>query len=215
MIHRWLVSLALMATLGLVPKALNAQAANASHTHVRHVLSAFTSAPEGQGLLPTAEAEAAIAVRHAGLAANDPTDIDRMKEHSRHVLHAIDPTAFAEGPGQGFGVKAAAQGIVRHIELASGSDGASAGVRTHAAHVAAAATSVSQRADQIVDLARQILAAQDYLRASRMVEQLQALCEDLTTGADASGDGVISLDEGGLQHVRQHMELMAQGEGLR
>ena len=127
-----------------------------------------------------------------------------------HLAESVPPCREEPCPGY------APVGRARYvIELASGSDGASAGVRTHAAHVAAAATSVSQRADQIVDLARQILAAQDYLRASRMVEQLQALCEDLTTGADASGDGVISLDEGGLQHVRQHMELMAQGEGLR
>lgn len=198
----------------LIPQVLIAQEANASHAHIRHALEAFTSTPDGAGLLPTAESEAMIAQRHAGLAANDPTDIGPMQQHTRHVLNAIDPERFPEGPGGGFGVKAAADGIARHIELAAASEGASANVRTHAAHVVAAAQAVSQRADEIVALGEQILAAGDYLRASRLVGQMQALCEGLVTGVDSARDGTISLDEGGLQHVRQHLALMADAEGL-
>jgi hypothetical protein len=114
----------------------------------------------------------------------------------------------------GFGVKAAAAGIVRHIELAAGSDGASQNVKTHAAHVSAAAGSVAQRVTEMVELAEQVLTTSDYNRAFGMVERLRRLGRQLTSGLDVSGDGSISLDEGGLQHVRQHMELMAQGEGL-
>lgn len=214
--HRLVLSLALAAVGSLLPDAVIAQEANASHTHIRHVNEAFASAPDGEGLLPTSEAEAAIALQHARLAARDPTNIDPMKQHARHVLNAIDPAEFERGPGLGFGVKAAAEGIVRHIELAAGSDAASENVRTHAGHVAAAARAVSERASQIVDLAGQILPMSDYNRAYNVVLQLRDLCEELTAGTDVSGDGAISLaeGEGGLEQVRRHMTLMAEGEGL-
>ena len=210
---RIIVSIALVACWGLLPEAGTAQA-NASHTHIGHVLEAFTAAPNGAGLLATAEAEVVIALQHVQLALRDPTDIDAMKLHSRHVLNTMDPAEFTAGPGLGFGVKAAAAGIVRHIELAAGSDGASQNVKTHAAHVSAAAGSVAQRVTEIVELAGQVLTTSDYNRAFGMVERLWRLCRELTSGLDVAGDGSISIDEGGLQHVRQHMELMAQGEGL-
>ena len=216
MLHRSVFSVALVVAGTLLPAAVIAQEANASHTHIRHVLEAFPATPGGEGLLPTAEAEAAIALRHARLAARDPTDIGPMKQHARHIMNAINPAASRSGPGLGFGVKAAADGIIRHIELAAVSDAASGNVRTHAGHVTAAARSVTQRADQIVDLAGQILPMSDYNRAYNLVLELRDLCEELTTGADLSGDGAISFGEGegGLEQVRQHMGLMARGEGL-
>jgi hypothetical protein len=211
--HRSPVPLALMTIAGLLPSTTTAQAVSPSQGHLGHVLEAFTATPDGAGLLPTAEAEVAIALRHAGLAANDPTNIDPMKQHTRHVLNAIDPAAFPEGPGLGFGVRAAADGIVRHIELAAQAEGVSADFRTHAAQAVAAAQGVIRRTQEIEDIGEQILAAGDYLRASRLVDQLRALCEDLTAGADVSGDGTISLDEGegGLEQVREHVEAMAGG----
>jgi len=216
--YRLVFSFALVAIGALLPKSVSAaviaQGANASHTHIGHVLEAFASTPDGQGLLATAEAEAEIALQHARLAGRDPTDIDAMKRHARHVLNAIDPVEFAGGPGLGFGVKTAGEEINRHIELAAGSDAASGNVRGHASHVAAAARSVTQRALHIVELAGQILPMSDYNRAFNLVLQLRDLCEELTTGADVSGDGAISLSEGGLEQVRQHMALMAEGEGL-
>ncbi len=214
--HRWSFPVMLAAVGGLLPEAAIAQEVNASHTHIRHVFEAFAPTPDGAGLLATAEAEAAIALQHARLAARDPTNIDPMKQHARHVLNAIDPAEFTSGPGLGFGVRAAAAGIARHIELAAGSDAASANVRTHAGHVAAAARGVSQRADRIVELAEQVLPMSDYNRAYNLVLQIRDLCEELTTGADVSGDGAISWadGEGGLEQVRQHMALMAEGEGL-
>lgn len=214
--HRLVFLIVLAGVGGLLPETVIAQEVNASHTHIRHVLEAFASTPDGEGLLPTAEAEAQIALQHARLAARDPTDIDAMKRHAGHVMNAIDPTEFEAGPGLGFGVKASAEGIVRHIELAAGSDAASENVRTHARHVAAAARAVAQRADQIVNLAGQILLMSDYNQAYDLVLKLRDPVEEVTTGADVSGDGAISLGEGegGLEQVGQHVALMAAGEGL-
>src|SRR5512143_1942736 len=119
--------------------------------HIGHVVNAFPDAPNGQGLLPTAMAEARVAVQHAGLAAR--------KLHAGHVINAVDPTIVDKGPGLGYGVKRAAQGIATHIELAAKAPGAAKNVVMHAEHVAPAARTSVQRADQSVALAKQIQAA--------------------------------------------------------
>jgi hypothetical protein len=183
-----------------------ASAQSAVATHVGHIMTGFSGAPNGAALLAVAEADAALAVQHAQMAGRDQTDTGPMVQHARHVMQILDPAAFANGPGSGFGVGPAARAIAQHVELAA--QGASQGVQTHAQHVAAAARAVDARATQMVELARTITRTSDYMRAYDMVRQLQALAAQLVPGADTSGDGQISFAEGGLQHVRAHMELL-------
>ena len=103
--------------------------------------------PDGQGLLPAAIAEARIAAQHAALAAKDPANLDAMKLHSAHVLHAVDPEQIENGPGLGYGVKKAAAGAAQHIMAASNAEGASDAVKAHANHVATSAQNTVSRAD--------------------------------------------------------------------
>jgi len=199
----------------LVPASVEAQA-NPAHTHVGHVMDGFSGTPNGQGLLPTAQAEAAIAAQHAGFAARDPENLAAMKQHAGHVLHALDPSRIAQGPGLGYGVKRAAEGIAAHIGLAGSSDGASANVGTHGQHVAASARTVAARADEAIELALRIEAATTAAEAAPLVAQLHALTTHIVEGHDANGDGRVTWEEGegGLQHVEQHMNLLRSAEAL-
>ena len=197
------------------PRAMLAQDEPAAHTHIAHVREAFSGTPDGQGLLAIAIADAETVLEHARLSAGgDPTDIDPMIRHARHVLHAVDPSQFPNGPGSGFGLKVAAEGIIRHIELAAAAGDASENVGTHAAHVAAAAQATAERVDRIAAKVGEILAAGVYNLAYPLTDELVELAEALAAGTDASGDGTISLDEGGLDQVERHLNLMAEGEGL-
>ena len=111
------------------------------------------------------------------------------------------------------GVGPASAAIAQHVEMAAQAEGATDGVRTHAAHVATAARAVSARADEMRAIATRIIATSDYARAYDLVRQLQRLAAQLVSGADSSGDSTISLAEGGLEHVRTHMGLMTGGAG--
>lgn len=208
-------SAAVLGSLVLSADGVQAQA-NPVHTHIGHVLTSFAQTPDEEGLLPTAQAEAQVAVQHAGFAAGNTENLDAMKLHTTHVLHAVDPSQIEAGPGRGFGVKRAAQGIVQHIGLAAAADGASANVNTHAPHVSAAAGTVAARADEIVALAERIAAASTAAEAAPLIQELQVLAGQLVAGSDANADGSISWQEGegGLEHVEQHMGFMAAGEGL-
>jgi hypothetical protein len=199
----------------LVSIVVAAQQSNPARAHMGHVLDAMNGTPDGAGLLPTAMAEAAIAEQHAGLAAKMSGDLDAMKRHAGHVLHAVDPSAEVQGPGKGYGVKKAAAGIGTHIGLAATSEGASDNVKMHATHVAGAAESVVGRCDEIAALVTQIRAATSAAEAAPLAARLHELAQQLTAGADANGDGRIGWQapEGGLAQAQQHMGFMAAGEG--
>lgn len=202
------------ATRAAAATAMIAVPAGPAGVHIGHVVNAFSDTPNGQGLLPTALAEARVATQHAGLAARNPSSLDGMKLHAGHVINALDPSVVATGPGLGYGVKKAAAGVATHIELAAKAEGAPQNVVTHSVHIAAAARNTVQRADQIVALAKQVQAATSAQDAASLISQIVSLCEQLTAGADSNGDGRITWEagEGGLQQVQQHINLMLGAE---
>ena len=196
--------------------ALPAQA-NESHAHIGHVMTKWKDTPDQQGFLPVALQEAKVAETHAGLAASDPADLSSMQLHSRHVLHALDPSVETSGPGAGYGVLKAAEGANSHIGFAAASDGASDAVKLHATHVSAAAEAVIKRTGEIKLLIAEILAASDDKTAAPMVEKMKASVSALTAGADLNGDGNIGWadGEGGLAVAKTHMGFMMDAEGLQ
>jgi hypothetical protein len=202
------------ATASAAPAGAKALA-GASGVHIGHVMNAFGDTPRMMGLLPTAMAEAKTAAEHAALAAKDPANLDAMKLHAGHVINAIDPSIVAKGPGLGYGVKKAAQGVVTHIELAAKASGASQNIITHSNHIATSARNTVTRCDQIVALAQKIQAAASAADAAGLVNQLVSMTEQLTAGVDANGDGRITWEagEGGLQQANEHANLMVKAEG--
>lgn len=204
-------------TFGLVllaGAASLAQQGDMVQAHIGHVMDSMQGAPNSQGLLPTAFAEAKVASQHAMLALKAPDNLDGLKLHAGHVIHALDPSVETKGPGQGYGVKRAATGVAQHIQFAAKVESASANVKTHAGHVAAAANNVAKKTDEIVALAQKVRAATSAAEAHRLMTEASAAVEQLTAGVDANKDGRINWDapEGGLQQAQQHMEFLRKGE---
>ena len=194
-----------------------AAAQNAAHNHIGHVMDKWNDTPDMAGLLPAAIAEARIAAAHAGFAARDLSDLDAMKLHAAHVLHAVDPSQIEGGPGQGYGVRRAAEGAAKHIMAAANSDGASGAVKAHSEHVATSAQNAVTRADEIVMLAQKIAMADSAADAAPLVTELNDLAQALLGGVDANEDGRIGWQEGegGLEVAETHGNLMKQAEGLQ
>lgn len=192
-----------VALVALTSAAVGAQGVNPAEVHIGHVVNAFKDTPQQQGLLPTALAEAKIAIQHAALAAKSPDNIEQMKQHAGHVIHAVDPTVEMKGPGLGYGVKKAAAGIAQHIELAAKAEGAAPAVKTNAIYVSAYANNVVKWSTEVVELAQQIRAATTPTAAASLMSDLTTLTEQLNTGLAAVG----KFDaQGGLQQIQQRME---------
>ncbi|MDH3205644.1 MAG: hypothetical protein OEO79_03490 [Gemmatimonadota bacterium] len=191
-------------------------AQNPVHTHIRHAADAYADTPAGMGLLATAQAEAEVAAQHAALGAADLGNLDGMRRHAGHVIHALDPSVVAGGPGLGYGVKRAAQGAAQHIELALASDSVSENVTVHAGHVLASLGNVVRWTDDAVALARRVQAAASVTAAASLVAQLDALCSAIFRGQDMDGDGRVGWQdgEGGLAQATQHTNLMKRGEDI-
>jgi hypothetical protein len=190
------------------------KAPNLVRVHLAHVTTTFQDAPGQQGLLATALAEAKIAAQHAALAAK-AADLDAMKLHAGHVLHAIDPAIEASGPGLGFGVRRAAAGVVEHIQFAARVPNASTNLLTLASHVVASSNNTVKRSDEIVAVARRIRAAATAAEAAPDVVRLAALTQQLTSGLDVNKDGQIGWQtgEGGLDQAHAQLQLILKGEG--
>jgi hypothetical protein len=186
-------------------------------THVHHVSVAFRGTPDDMGLLPTAVAEAEIALRHAELAAGDPADLSAIQRHVGHVMHALDPSAVEDGgPGLGYGAIHGAERTAHYIGLAAVSDGASESVRTHAEHIEAAAGHAATTGAEALEIAQEILAADDAAVAGELLEDLVEGADAMLNGLDADGDGRIGWQEGegGLAQAARHLELLRRAEGL-
>jgi hypothetical protein len=190
--------------------------AQEAHAHIGHVMTAWPETPDGNGLLAVAQGEAAIALQHAEFALSNPTDLESIRLHSGHVLHAIDPIAIEGGPGLGYGLEKAAGGVTAHIGYAAASGDASDNVKTHAEHVAASARNVTVWSAEILRLIRQIETNGDAKHANIMAGNVKYLLVCAVNGCDANQDGTISWEsgEGGLAQAEQHMQIMMRGEGI-
>jgi len=182
----------------------------AYRAHIGHVATAFNGTPEGRGLLATARAEAETVVRHASLAAADPTNLDAIKLHAGHVLHAVDPTAVTSGPGLGYGLLQAARAAERHADMVWDDTEAPRQVRWYAERVTVSVRNTVERADSIATLARQIREATTAASAAELVDDLTAVADALIPGADANRDNGIGWrrGEGGLEVTRQYLAVL-------
>lgn len=202
--------------LGSTVAGQQAPAANAAHVHIGHVMTMWKDTPDMQGFLPVAVADAKVAMAHAGFMQKAPDNLDSVKLHAGHVLHALDPSVEPKGPGSGYGVKRASAGALQHIQFAAKSDGASKNVQTHAAHVSASLGNVTQWTDEAIATAQKIRAASSAAEAAPLVAELIAQTNGIANGVDANNDGSIGWQtgEGGLAQAQAHMGLMMKGEGL-
>jgi hypothetical protein len=204
-----------LALLGLLVSTA-ASAQDDVRTHVMQLADVSGDTPTGQGLLPTAVAEAAIAAQHARLAGEEPANLDGMRRHAGHALHALDPSAASGGPGLGYGVKRATAGAALQVELAAGSEGASENVTFHALHIATALGNVTQWTDEAIGLAQRIQSAPSTGEAAQLVSRLDLLCRAITLGRDVDRDGLVGWrqGEGGLAQATYHMNALKRGEGF-
>ena len=185
-----------------------------SHLHMDHVLKSWNDTPDQKGFLETSQAEVAIALQHIKLAVAKPGDLDNIKLHAAHVIHALDPSVIAKGPGLGYGVKKAAAGVVAHIGFAAKAGDASDNVKLHAVHVSASANNIVQWVDEAVALAQGVDKQSTAGYALTEAKKVRRVLDRIIEGFDANKDGTTSWQdgEGGLAQAAQHMGFMTQGD---
>ncbi|RPI57797.1 MAG: hypothetical protein EHM55_00475 [Acidobacteria bacterium] len=206
---------------------------NPAHAHIGHVMTSWKDTPDAKGFLPTAIADAQVAMEQIERADLEGR-INDFVLYGGYVLNALDPgaetdallkTAYArlptnyvkiEVPGTGYGIKRGVAGALQHVQLASRSEGASENVKTHAAHATASLENVAKWTGEAIATARKLIAAKDVGGGQILVDELTAQIGQIAIGTDANGDGQTGWQtgEGGLRQANTHMRLMMKGEGL-
>ncbi len=169
-----------------------------AHLHLGHVMTNWRDTPGSRGFLPVAIDETRVAVEHAGLAVKSVGLAD-IALHVGHVLHALDPTVEAKGPGAGYGVKRAATGALQHLDLAAKAEGATAMLTTTTVRVSSALSNGLQLTDQAIAAAQSVRAATDVAQAAGRTADLAAMTLRISDS---------------LQQAQSGMELILKAEGL-
>jgi hypothetical protein len=171
----------------------------AAHLHLGHVMTNWRDTPGSRGFLPVAADEARVAVQHARLASQS-ANLDDIKLHAGHVLHALDPTLEAKGPGAGYGVKQAATGAAQHLDFAVKAEGATATITTSVTKVSSSLAQVQQWVGEAVAAAQEIRMATTTAEAARSATTLVAI--------------TLRISDEGLQHALADMDMLLKAEGL-
>ena len=171
-----------------------------AHLHLGHVMTNWRDTPGNAGFLMAAISDGKVAAIHADLASKSSDDLDSMKLHAGHVLHALDPSIEPKGPGSGYGVKKATTGALLHLEFAVSAEGTSDNIKARADSVSALLNDVLQSTNQAITTAQKIRAAKSASEAAALVNELAMLAKQIS--------------EGGLQHAKTEMDLIMKGEGL-
>lgn len=188
----------------------------AAVTHLRHLTDTYSDTPGGTGLILAGVAEAAIASQYVVIAGTDSTYLAGMTRQMSNVIHAIDPSQASGGPGMGYGVKRAADGVRQHAALAAAVPGVSPGLLFHLGYVDRAAAGARARAEEAIGLARRVQQAQDAPTAHRLLKQLAQSVRAMAYGDDRDRDGRIGFadNEVGLAQAMYHLQLLYRVEGL-
>jgi hypothetical protein len=212
MIRRTAISLSLLAVAGLLALSLPAHAQQKqSHAYLLQVMTG-----DGKGYLPMAEAEVQTALIQATLALRKPDDLAHLQAQAKAAQHAIDPSRIKEGPGRGFGVRKAAEGIVSYVTAAGKSPDASEKVRSYSRWVAVSAENVIVRADRITDLLGKVERMKTAKNAARVMHLVRRMCQEILLGKDTNKDGEVSWKkhEGGLAQAKRYTTVMLRLEKL-
>ena len=198
----------------------------AAHTHIAQVMTSAKDTPNQKGFLPTAIADAQVALEQVERADLEGR-INDFVLYGGYVLSALDagaetqallkkayerlPTTYVkiEIPGTGYGIKRAVAGALDQVRLAATSEGATDNVKQHAEHVTASLQNVATWTDEAVATARKLIAASDVGAGQILVDELTEQVTHIAIGHDANGDGQTGWQpgEGGLRQA-QHMRLM-------
>ena len=187
---------------------------NTEHqVHLDHIEQSWHETPGAVGLLAILAEEAEIARAHAGYAITDVEDYDNIRLHIPHVRHAISSNTEPKGPGKGFGVERAAQGVADHMDYARNALDATDSVKHHAEHIIASAQNIVAWSDKIIRMSDQIMGGAAPVWVSYYAEEVAKRTDWILNGNDANGDGKISWTEGegGLAQIQQHLGFIERG----
>jgi tRNA A-37 threonylcarbamoyl transferase component Bud32 len=167
---------------------------------------------DGNSLLNGAETEAGIAAQHAGLAAGS-SNIGGVITHGEHTLNILrgqnedyNGNNRGENPGRGVGIYAFLDLIEAELDRAVNMPGTSLTLQTNAELMRVCLDNTRIRADRVVELELEQVAAEDIESITDQLSESERLAQELRTGLDLNQNGQIDPFEGecGLDQMESY-----------
>ena len=167
---------------------------------------------DGNSLLHGAETEAGIAAQHAGLAAGS-SNIGGVLTHGEHTLNILrgenedfNGNDRGENPGRGVGVYTFLDLIEAQLNAAVNMPGTSLTLQSNAELMRVCLDNTRIRADRIVALELEQVAAEDIESISEQLAESTQLAQELRAGLDLNENGQIDPFEGecGLDQMESY-----------
>lgn len=187
---------------------------------LQEMLVASPDGLNGGSLLDGARAEARVAAQHSGLAAS-ATNVGGMHTHAEHTVNilrgeTVDYTGNGRGenPGRGVGVFFFLDRIDDLLNIATTAPGASRLLQSDAEFIRVCLENTRQRAERVIELELELLAAQDVAAVSQQAEESTAVANVLQSGVDLNENNIIEAFEGecGLDQISTFGILVASME---
>lgn len=176
---------AALAAWGLAA-CVSVQLPSIAHVHVGHAVTAWPDTPGKKGLFDIAQQEAKIVAEHAGYAVAGARDINEVKMHLGHVLHALNPALEKEGPGTGYGLMKSLDGTADHLGFAGEVKDVSAHVKTGLPPIIAALKPLQQETQVLAVLARDARQSRDLAQVVAYAEEVRQRSEKLVSQLTAA-----------------------------
>jgi hypothetical protein len=169
------------------------------------VLFSAAGTPARQGLLYIAMYDAAVAGQNASLA-RAATRLEEVKTRVGEVMYAIDPEVAPAWPakttgivevwaGSGYGLRRAIRRMNEEITAALGQESASDALRTNGPRAIRCAENTLQRAERVLALSDQVLAAGADAELKPIMRELDETATALNNGVPAPGDEGCGLQQ--------------------
>ncbi len=178
---------------------------------VATITQSASDTPNRVGYLAVALQDAESMVQHATRAATLGSNSAALRNELLQIRQAMAADqAPVSGGASGFGLRRAVTAISERVGEAAAAVDASVNIRGEAVRIRRSARNVLERCDRIDGLLAQLEQVPDPKRAQRLFGDLQTLAEQVLTGVDANGDGLVTWrrGEGGLVTIRDHLHYL-------
>lgn len=165
-----------------------------AHVHIGHTLTGWTTTPNKEGLLVTAEQESRIVNERAKQAAAAGNDLAAVKSSVRDMMHALDPkTVPGAEAGLGFGLLPAVEESISHLEFAAESDDATANVRRSVGSMTAKSQAIVDRCHEVRVFGNAIIKSGSAEESAVLAQEVAALTEQIADGSATGSYGLVQL----------------------